>query len=56
MNTAEQAMENREYVRRLLEQNQSGFAASLELAASLVEQDLRELAITPGTVRGTEAE
>jgi hypothetical protein len=55
MNTAKQAMENREYVRRLLEQKQPGFAASLELAALLVEQDLSELAMTPRNVRGAEA-
>jgi hypothetical protein len=35
MKTAKQAMENMEYVRRLLEQKQPGFAASLEFAVSL---------------------
>ena len=35
-------MENMEYVRRLLEHKQPGFAALLELAASLVEQKLGE--------------
>ena len=40
MNTARQATENMEYVRRLLKQKQPGFAAALELAADLVEQDL----------------
>jgi hypothetical protein len=34
MKTVKQAMENMEYVRRLLGQKQPGFAASLELAAS----------------------
>ena len=42
MKTAEQAMENMEYVRRLLRQKQPGFAASLELAASQLERKLRE--------------
>jgi len=37
MKSTKQAMENMEYVRRLLEQKQPGFAASLEFAASLVE-------------------
>jgi hypothetical protein len=37
MKSIKQAMENMEYVRRLLEQRQPGFAAWLELAASLVE-------------------
>jgi len=31
MNTAKQAMENIEYVRRLLEEMQAGFSASAEL-------------------------
>ena len=35
MNSAQQAMENMEYVRRLLGQEQPGFAASLEFAVSL---------------------
>lgn len=38
MKTVEQAMENMEYVRRLLRQKQPGFAASLELAASQLER------------------
>jgi hypothetical protein len=42
VNITNQAMENMEYVRRLLEQKQPGFAALLELAASLVEQKLGE--------------
>ncbi len=37
MKSIKQAMENMEYVRRLLEQKQPGFAACLEFAASLVE-------------------
>lgn len=40
MNTAEQSMENMDYVRRLLGQKQPEFAALLELAVSLVERDL----------------
>jgi hypothetical protein len=36
MNTAKQATENMDYVRRLLKEKQPGFAASLELAVSLV--------------------
>ena len=35
MNTAKQAMANLEYVRRLLEEKQAGFSASVELAVSL---------------------
>ena len=42
VNIANQAMENMEYARRLLEHKQPGFAALLELAASLVEQKLGE--------------
>jgi hypothetical protein len=38
--TVEQAIENMEYVRRLLGQKQPGFAASLELAASQLVADL----------------
>ena len=37
----EQAVENIEYVRRLLEQKQPGFAAALELAVDLVRRELR---------------
>jgi len=36
MNNTKQAIQNMEYVRRLLEQKQPGFAASLEVAASLI--------------------
>ena len=41
MNTAKQAMENMEYVRRLLRQKQPGFSVALELAVLLVERRLR---------------
>ena len=34
MNNTKQAIRDMEYVRRLLEQKQPGFAASLEVAAS----------------------
>jgi hypothetical protein len=37
LNTAKQATENMDYVRRLLKEKQPGFAASLELAVSLVD-------------------
>jgi hypothetical protein len=47
MKTVEQAMENMEYVRRLLRQKQPGFAASLELAASQLERKLREPVMAP---------
>jgi hypothetical protein len=40
MNTAKRATENMEYVRRLLEEKQPGFAASLELAVSLIEREM----------------
>jgi hypothetical protein len=40
MNTAKQAMENMEYVRRLLEEKQAGFAASVELAVSFVRRQI----------------
>jgi len=50
MNTAKQAMANMEYVRRLLEQEQPVFAASLELAARLVERKLREPAVASRNV------
>jgi hypothetical protein len=35
MNTAKQATENMDYVRRLLKEKQPGFATSVELAVSL---------------------
>ena len=41
MVVTKQSTENMEYVRRLLKQKQPGFAAALELAADLVERDLR---------------
>ena len=40
MKSAKQPMENLEYVRRLLEQKQPGFAASLEFAGSLAEKSM----------------
>ena len=42
MKSAKQAMENMEYVRRLLEQKQPGFAASLEFAVSLAETSMEK--------------
>ena len=52
MNTAKQAMENMEYVRRLLEERQPGFFASVELAVSLIhrqiEEETMELTLPPG--------
>ena len=47
MKTVKEAMENMEYVRRLLGQKQPGFAASLELAASQLERKLREPDMAP---------
>ena len=40
MKSANQAIENVEYVRRLLEQKQPRFAASLEFAVSLAEKSM----------------
>jgi hypothetical protein len=40
MSTARQAMENMEYVRRLLEEKQPGFAVSVELALSLFHRQI----------------
>ena len=40
MNTDKQAMENMEYVRKLLEEKQPGFAASVELALSLIRHQI----------------
>ncbi len=40
MNTAKQAMENMEYVRRLLEEKQTGFSASVELAVSFIRRQI----------------
>ena len=52
MNTARQAMENMEYVRRLLEEKQPGFSASVELAVSFIhrqiEEETMELTLPPG--------
>jgi hypothetical protein len=42
MKSAKQAMENMEYVRRLLEQKQPGFAASLEFAVSLADTSMEK--------------
>jgi hypothetical protein len=42
MKSAKQAMENVEYVRRLLEQKQPGWAASLEFAVSLAETSMEK--------------
>jgi hypothetical protein len=42
MKSAKQAIENMEYVRRLLEQTQPGFAASLEFAVSLAETSMEK--------------
>jgi hypothetical protein len=47
MNNAQQAMANREHVRRLLKQKQPRFAGSLELAVSVVQRKLREPANAP---------
>jgi len=42
MKSTNQAIENMEYVRRLLEQKQPGFAASLEFAVSLIEKSMEK--------------
>jgi hypothetical protein len=55
MNTSEQAMANVEYVHRLLECKQPGFAASLKLAASLVERELREPVMVQRNASASEA-
>jgi hypothetical protein len=47
MKTVKEAMENMEYVRRLLGQKQPGFAASLELAVSQLERKLSEPVMAP---------
>src|ERR1700761_7279583 len=47
MKSVKQAMDNMEYVRRLLGEKQPRFAASLELAVSQVERKLREPARAP---------
>ena len=54
MNTARQATENMEYVRRLLEEKQAGFAASVELAVSFIHRQIErpeetmEMTLPPG--------
>ena len=54
MNTGKQAMENVEYVRKLLEEKQPGFAASVELALSCIHHQIElpeettELTLPPG--------
>jgi hypothetical protein len=48
MNTAKQATENMEYVRRLLEEKQAGFAASLELAVSFIHRQIEQPEETMG--------
>jgi hypothetical protein len=40
MNTVKQAMENMEYVRRLLEEKQAGFSASVELSGSFIHRQI----------------
>jgi len=40
MNTDKQAMENMEYVRKLLKEKQPGFAASVELALSFIRHQI----------------
>jgi hypothetical protein len=46
-----QSTQNMEYVRRLLKQKQPGFAAALELAMDLMEQELG----SPGMPRDVSA-
>jgi hypothetical protein len=54
MNTAKQAMENMEYVRRLLKEKQPGFSASVESAVSFIRHQIEspgetmELTLPPG--------
>lgn len=40
MNTAKQAMENMEYLWRLLEKKQAGFSASVELAVTFIHRQI----------------
>jgi len=49
MNTARQATENMEYVRRLLEKKQAGFAASVELAVSVIRRQIERPEENDGT-------
>jgi hypothetical protein len=59
MSTAKQAMENMEYVRRLLEEKQAGFAASVELAVSFIHRQIErpeetmEMTLPPAMLPGT---
>src|SRR5260370_36246822 len=61
MNTAKQAMENMEYVRRLLEEKQAGFSASVELAVSFIHRQIEwpeetmELTLPPGRYESIQA-
>ena len=54
MNTAKQAMENLEYLRRLLEEKQVGFSTPVELAVSFFHRQIEwpeetmELTLPPG--------
>ena len=49
MNTARQATENMEYVRRLLKEKQPGFAASVELAVSVIRRQIERPEENDGT-------
>jgi len=49
MNTARQATENMEYVRKLLEEKQAGFAASVELALSVIRRQIERPEENDGT-------
>ena len=49
MNTAKQATENMEYVRRLLEEKQAGFSASVELAVSFIHRQIERPEENDGT-------
>ena len=49
MNTARQATENMEYVRRLLEEKQAGFSASVELAVSVIRRQIERPEENDGT-------
>jgi hypothetical protein len=49
MNTARQATENMEYVRRLLDEKQAGFAASVELAVSVMRRQIERPEENDGT-------
>jgi len=47
MNIVQQETENMEYVRRLLERKQPGFAVALELVAAQLERELCEPVMAP---------